>query len=76
MASPFVFALLLEEALPYFLETLQVRVPCHGCVLYSFFYIDWMLFEFVMIFEILKNVPLLTMWLNGRWFLQIVDRDF
>ena len=28
------------------------------------------------IFEILKNSPSITLWLNGRWFLQIVDRDF
>ena len=30
----------------YFLETLQVRAPSHGGVLYSFFDIDGMLFEF------------------------------
>ena len=32
----------------YFLKTSQVRSPCHGGVLYSFFYIYGMLFEFFM----------------------------
>ena len=31
-------------------QTLQVRTPCHGGVLYSFFHIDGMLFEFFMNF--------------------------
>ena len=33
----------------YFLETLQVRAPCHGGVLYSFWYwwnVVWILYEF------------------------------
>ena len=34
--SHLVFALYFENALIYFLETLQVRVPCHRSVLYSF----------------------------------------
>ena len=38
------------------------------------FYIDWMML-FLLIFEILKNARSLTLWLNGRWFSQIVDRD-
>ena len=35
----------LENALKYFLETLQVRAPCHGvcCIVFD---IDGMLFEF------------------------------
>ena len=97
----------------YFLETLQVRAPCHGGVLYSFWYwwnVVWICYEFFKywkkkcdffcyfqhlkrkiwckknwtnfsIFSTLKkrkenieNIPF-TYWLNGRWFLQIVDRD-
>ena len=34
----------------YFLETLQVRAPCHGGVLYLIFDIDGMLVEFFMNF--------------------------
>ena len=45
------FALLLKNALMYFLETLQVHVcaPCHGGVLYSFWYwlnVVWIFYEF------------------------------
>ena len=37
--SHLVFGLFkLEKVLMYFLETLQVRAPCHGGVLYSFWY--------------------------------------
>ena len=40
----------------YFLETLQVRAPCHGGVLYSFYIDGIMLFEFFMNFlNIEKN---------------------
>ena len=60
----------------YFLETFQVPVPCYRGVLYSCWYwldaaliVSWM-------FEILKSAPSLIMWLSGRWFLQIVDREF
>ena len=52
--SRLVFALSLENALIYFLKTLQVRAPCHGGVLYSF-YIDGMLFEFCMNFLNIEN---------------------
>ena len=47
--SRLVFALLLKNALMYFLQTLQVRVPCHGGVLYSFLYwrnVVWIFYEF------------------------------
>ena len=122
----------------YFLEILQVRAPCHGGVLYSFWYwwnVVWIFYEFFkywknkilrfvflqyfmfslrfMLFPTLKKIfgvkkiwggggvdfffrktilshfkfyaifniknniekcPF-TYWLNGRWFLQIVERD-
>ena len=119
----------------YFLETLQVCAPCHGGVLYSFWYwwnVVWIFYEFFKywkknyflffsifqvffafhaisnikkkkfgikkksggggvwifknnsfwftfyaIFNIQTNIEKcpFTYWLNGRWFLQIVERD-
>ena len=55
----------------YFLETLQLRAPWHGGVLYSFWYwwnVVWILQKNI------EKCPF-TYWLNGRWFLKIVDRD-
>ena len=47
--SRLVLALQLKKALLYFLETLQVRAPSHGGVLYSFWYwwnVVWIFYEF------------------------------
>ena len=63
----------------YFLKTMQVQVraPCHGGMLYSFFYIDGMLFEFMNVWNIEKcSFTYHAYWLNGIWFLLIVDREF
>ena len=71
--SRLVFALELENALLYFLESLQVHhVMGMWCIAFD---IDGMLFEFFMNFWNIEKCPL-TYWLNGRWFLQIVDREF
>ena len=46
--SRLVFALWLENALIYFLKILQVRAPCHGGALYSFWYwwnVVWIFYE-------------------------------
>ena len=47
----------------YFLETLQVRALCNGGVLYSFFYIDGMLFEFFMNFVNIEKKIILRIFL-------------
>ena len=71
MASRLVFVLSLEDALLYFLCRCVHHFMGGGGGVYSCF----ILMIFVCIFEILKSAPSLTMWLNGRWFRQIVDRD-
>ena len=42
------------------------------CIVFD---IDGMLFEFFMNFLNIEKCPF-TYWLNGRWFLQIVEREF
>ena len=54
----------------YFLETLQVRAPCHGGVLYSF-YIDGMLLEFFMNFLNIENKKFKYIFFNISCFLRV-----
>ena len=56
----------------YFLETLQLRAPCHGGVLYVFFYIDGMLFEFCIIFLNIEKTKNLRFCFQYFMFLRVL----
>ena len=62
--------LVFENAMMYFLKTLQVRTPCHGGVLYSFWYWwnVWIFYEFL---NIKKNKILRILFFNISCFLRV-----
>ena len=61
----------------FFFSIFQVFFAFMGGVLFYFFLKFFLISHFMLFSKTLKNIEKcpFTYWLNGRWFLQIVDRD-